>query len=70
MLMGEQTAKQAIDFLIANSRNRRHLELDFRRRALMNFDVVKNSRVRQRKGEAGRQRDKFHSHNKRHKPER
>lgn len=44
MLMGEQTAKQAIDFLIANSRNRRHLELDFfGGEPLMNFDVVKKT---------------------------
>jgi len=42
LLMSEEVAKRAIDFLIANSANRRNLEIDFfGGEPLMNFDVVK-----------------------------
>jgi uncharacterized protein len=41
-LMSYETGKQALDFLIANSGNRRNLEVDFfGGEPLMNFDVVK-----------------------------
>ncbi len=55
MLMSEGTAKQAIDFLIANSKNRKNLELDFfGGEPLMNFDVVKKT------VEYGREQAKAH----------
>ena len=41
-LMSYETGKQALDFLVANSGNRRNLEVDFfGGEPLMNFDVVK-----------------------------
>lgn len=41
-MMSYETGKQALDFLIANSGNRRNLEVDFfGGEPLMNFDVVK-----------------------------
>ena len=41
-LMSYETGKQALDFLVANSANRRNLEVDFfGGEPLMNFDVVK-----------------------------
>lgn len=41
-LMSAEVGKKAIDFLIANSKNRRNLEIDFfGGEPLMNFDVVK-----------------------------
>lgn len=44
MLMSEQTAKKAIDFLILHSENRHNLEVDFfGGEPLMNFDVVKST---------------------------
>jgi uncharacterized protein len=42
VLMDAETGKKALDFLIANSGNRRHLEVDFfGGEPLMNLDVVK-----------------------------
>lgn len=44
MLMPIETARAALDFLIANCGNRRHLEIDlFGGEPLMNFDVVKQT---------------------------
>ena len=51
--MGEQTAKQAIDFLIANSRNRRHLELDF-----FGGEPPDEFRCREKNSQYGRERAK------------
>ncbi len=54
-LMNEKTAKQALDFLIRNSGNRRNLEVDFfGGEPLLNFDVVKKT------VEYGRELEKEH----------
>ena len=56
--MSYEVGKQALDFLIDNSGNRRNLEVGFlRRRALMNWDVVK------RLVEYGREQEKIHDKN-------
>jgi uncharacterized protein len=42
LLMSEKTGKEAVDYLIKHSQNRKHLEIDFfGGEPLMNFDVVK-----------------------------
>ncbi len=57
-LMDIDTAKAAIDFLIAHSGNRRNLEVDFfGGEPLMNFDVVKQT------VEYGRELEKLHDKN-------
>ena len=57
-LMSYEVGKQALDFLIANSGNRRNLEVDFfGGEPLMNFDVVK------RLVEYGREQEKIHDKN-------
>lgn len=57
-LMSYEVGKQALDFLIANSGNRRNLEVDFfGGEPLMNFDVVKQL-VRY-----GREQEKLHDKN-------
>lgn len=57
--MSLETAKKAIDFLIANSGDRRILETDFfGGEPLMNFDVVKKT-VEYAKEEAGKRGKKF-----------
>ncbi|MDO5422916.1 MAG: thioether cross-link-forming SCIFF peptide maturase [Eubacteriales bacterium] len=57
-LMDFETGKQALDFLIANSGNRRNLEVDFfGGEPLMNWDVVKDL-VRY-----GREQEKLHNKN-------
>lgn len=57
-LMSYEVGKQALDFLIANSGNRRNLEVDFfGGEPLMNFDVVKQL-VRY-----GREQEKIHDKN-------
>ena len=56
-LMSYEVGKQALDFLIANSGNRRNLEVDFfGGEPLMNFDVVKQlvAYGRQREKETGK----------------
>jgi uncharacterized protein len=54
-LMSYETGKQALDFLIANSGNRRNLEVDFfGGEPLMNFDVVKQLVA------YGREQEKIH----------
>ena len=54
-LMDYETGKQALDFLIANSGNRRNLEVDFfGGEPLMNFDVVKQLVA------YGREQEKLH----------
>ena len=43
-LMSEEVAKKAIDFVIANSQNRRNIEVDFfGGEPMLNFDVVKST---------------------------
>ncbi len=55
-LMSYEVGKQALDFLIANSGNRKNLEVDFfGGEPLMNFDVVK------RLVEYGREQEKIHN---------
>lgn len=57
-MMSFEVGKQALDFLIANSGNRRNLEVDFfGGEPLMNFDVVKQL-VRY-----GREQEKIHNKN-------
>ena len=57
-LMSYETGKQALDFLIANSGNRRNLEVDFfGGEPLMNFDVVKQLVA------YGREQEKLHDKN-------
>lgn len=57
-LMSYEVGKQALDFLIRNSGNRRNLEVDFfGGEPLMNFDVVK------RLVEYGREQEKIHDKN-------
>lgn len=57
-LMTYETGKQAIDFLIQKSANRRNLEIDFfGGEPLMNFDVVKQI------VEYGREQEKLHDKN-------
>lgn len=57
-LMTFETGKQALDFLIANSGNRRNLEVDFfGGEPLMNFQVVKKL------VEYGREQEKVHNKN-------
>ena len=54
-LMSYETGKQALDFLIANSGNRKNLEVDFfGGEPLMNFDVVKQLVA------YGREQEKLH----------
>lgn len=56
-LMTEETAKQAIDFLLTHSGTRRNLELDFfGGEPLMNFDVIKKTvdYARKRESEFGK----------------
>ena len=54
-LMSYETGKQALDFLIANSGNRRNLEVDFfGGEPLLNFDVVKQLVA------YGREQEKLH----------
>lgn len=54
-LMSYETGKQALDFLIANSGNRRNLEVDFfGGEPLLNFDVVKKLVA------YGREQEKLH----------
>ena len=54
-LMSYETGKQALDFLIANSGNRRNLEVDFfGGEPLLNFDVVKKLVA------YGREQEKIH----------
>ena len=56
--MSYEVGKQALDFLIANSGNRRNLEVDFfGGEPLMNWDVVK------RLVEYGREQEKIHDKN-------
>ena len=55
-IMSYEVGKQALDFLIANSGNRRNLEVDFfGGEPLMNWDVVK------RLVEYGREQEKIHT---------
>ena len=55
-LMSAEVGKKAIDFIIANSGNRRNLEVDFfGGEPLMNFDVVKEI------VEYGREQEKLHN---------
>lgn len=57
-LMSAEVGKKAIDFIIANSGNRRNLEVDFfGGEPLMNFEVVKDI------VEYGRQQEKLHNKN-------
>ena len=57
-IMSYEVGKQALDFLIANSGNRRNLEVDFfGGEPLMNWDVVK------RLVEYGREQEKIHDKN-------
>ena len=57
-LMSTEVGKKAIDFIIANSGNRRNLEVDFfGGEPLMNFDVVKDI------VEYGREQEKLHNKN-------
>lgn len=57
-MMSYEVGKQALDFLIANSGNRRNLEVDFfGGEPLMNFDVVKQL------VEYGREQEKLHNKN-------
>lgn len=57
-LMSYEIGKQALDFLIQNSGNRRNLEVDFfGGEPLMNFDVVKQLVV------YGREQEKIHNKN-------
>lgn len=57
-LMSYEVGKQALDFLIASSGNRRNLEVDFfGGEPLMNFDVVKKL------VEYGREQEKIHNKN-------
>lgn len=57
-MMSYEVGKQALDFLIANSGNRRNLEVDFfGGEPLMNFDVVKKL------VEYGRAQEKLHNKN-------
>ena len=51
-LMSYEVGRKALDFLVANSGNRRNLEVDFfGGEPLMNFQVVKGSgRIRQESG--------------------
>ncbi len=57
-LMSYEVGKQALDFLIANSGNRKNLEVDFfGGEPLMNFDVVKKL------VEYGREQEKLHNKN-------
>lgn len=57
-LMSAEVGKKAIDFIIANSGNRRNLEVDFfGGEPLMNFEVVKDI------VEYGREQEKLHNKN-------
>lgn len=57
-LMSTEVGKKAIDFIIANSGNRRNLEVDFfGGEPLMNFEVVKEI------VEYGREQEKLHGKN-------
>ena len=57
-LMSTEVGKKAIDFIIANSGNRRNLEVDFfGGEPLMNFEVVKDI------VEYGREQEKLHNKN-------
>lgn len=57
-IMSYEVGKQALDFLIANSGNRRNLEVDFfGGEPLMNWDVVK------RLVQYGREQEKLHDKN-------
>ena len=56
-LMSYEVGKAALDFLIANSGNRRNLEVDFFGEPLMNFQVVKDLVA------YGREQEKIHNKN-------